>query len=106
MDFAYSELIQPIDDFLNSKPEWEDNFKPNVFADYTVNDHIYTVPMNLAPTSIVYYNQAIFDKYDVEVPKTWDEMLHAIDVFNENQVIPIALGAKSDWLIQSTIFNN
>ncbi|MEX1029061.1 MAG: extracellular solute-binding protein [Paenibacillaceae bacterium] len=104
-DFVKGDLIQPIDDFLNSKPEWRDNFISQAFTDFTVDDHIYTVPMNLAPTSLIYYNQALFDQYDVKVPTTWDELLQAIEVFNKNQIIPIALGAKSDWLIQSTIFS-
>jgi raffinose/stachyose/melibiose transport system substrate-binding protein len=104
-DFVKGDLIQPIDDFLDSKPEWRDNFISNAFTDFTVDDHIYTVPMNLAPTSLIYYNEALFRKYDVKVPTTWDELLLAIEIFNKNQVIPIALGAKSDWLIESTIFS-
>lgn len=104
-DFVKGDLIQPIDDFLNSKPEWRDNFLPKSFTDFTVDGHIYTVPMNLAPTSLIYYNEALFRKYDVKVPTTWDELLVAIEIFNKNQIIPIALGAKSDWLIQSTIFS-
>ncbi|MEX2416613.1 MAG: extracellular solute-binding protein [Paenibacillaceae bacterium] len=104
-DFVEGDLIQPIDDFLNSKPEWRDHFLPKSFTDFTVDDHIYTVPMNLAPTSLIYYNEALFSKYDVKVPTTWDELLQAIEIFNKNQIIPIALGAKSDWLIQSTIFS-
>ncbi len=104
-DFVQGDLIQPIDDFLNSKPEWRDNFLPKSFADFTVDGQIYTVPMNLAPTSLIYYNQALFDRYDVKVPTTWDELQQAIEVFNNNQIIPIALGAKTDWVIQSTIFS-
>ncbi len=104
-DLVQGDLIQPIDDFLNSKPEWRDNFLPKSFNEFTVDGHIYTAPMNLAPTSILYYNQTLFDQYDVKVPTTWDELMHVIEVFNDNQIIPIALGAKSDWLIQSTIFS-
>jgi len=104
-DFVQGDLIQPIDDFLNSKPEWRDNFLPKSFADFTVDNHIYTVPMNLAPTSIVYYNEALFRQHNVKVPTTWDELMLAIQVFNEHQIIPIALGAKTDWVIQSTIFS-
>jgi raffinose/stachyose/melibiose transport system substrate-binding protein len=104
-DLVKGKLIQPIDDFLNSKPEWRDNFLSMAFDEYTVDNHIYTAPMNLAPTSIIYYNEALFRKYDVKVPTTWDELLQAVDIFNKHQIIPIALGAKSDWLIQSTIFS-
>jgi raffinose/stachyose/melibiose transport system substrate-binding protein len=104
-EFVRGDLLQPIDDLLNNKPEWRDNFIPHAFDDYTVDGKIYTVPMNLAPTSLIYYNKALFDKYKVKIPETWDDLLTAIESFNENEVIPIALGNKFNWVVQSTIFS-
>lgn len=104
-EFVNGNLLQPIDDFLNSKPDWKNNFIPNALDGFTVNGKIYSVPMNLAPSSFIYYNQAIFDKYGVKAPKTWDELKAAIDTFNKNNVIPIALGNKANWVAQSTIFS-
>ncbi|MBO9598903.1 MAG: extracellular solute-binding protein, partial [Cohnella sp.] len=72
---------------------------------FTVDGNIYTVPMNLAPTSLIYYNQALFDRYAVKVPTTWDELLTAVEIFNRNEIIPIALGNKANWVAQSTIFS-
>jgi raffinose/stachyose/melibiose transport system substrate-binding protein len=104
-EFVNGKLLQPVDEFLNSKPEWKNNFIPNALDGYTVDSKIYSVPMNLAPSSFMYYNQAIFDKYNVKVPKTWDELKTAIDTFNKNNVIPFALGNKANWVAQSTIFS-
>ncbi|MFD0676693.1 MULTISPECIES: extracellular solute-binding protein [unclassified Paenibacillus] len=104
-EFVNGDLLQPIDEFLNSKPEWKNNFIPNALDGYTVDGKTYSVPMNLAPSSFIYYNQAIFDKYGVKVPKTWDELKTAIDTFNKNNVIPMALGNKANWVAQSTIFS-
>jgi raffinose/stachyose/melibiose transport system substrate-binding protein len=104
-EFVKGGLLQPIDEFLNSKPEWKNNFIPNALDGYTVDSKTYSVPMNLAPSSFIYYNQAIFDKYGVKVPKTWDEFKTAIDTFNKNNVIPVALGNKANWVAQSTIFS-
>ncbi|MDF2963413.1 MAG: extracellular solute-binding protein [Paenibacillus sp.] len=104
-EFVNGNLLQPIDEFLNSKPEWKNNFIPNALDGYTVDGKIYSVPMNLAPSSFIYYNQAIFDKHGVKVPKTWDELKTAIDTFNKNNVIPMALGNKANWVAQSTIFS-
>lgn len=104
-EFVGGGLLQPIDDFLNTKPEWKNNFIPNALDGFTVDGKTYSVPMNLAPSSFIYYNQAIFDKYGVKVPKTWDELKAAIDTFNKNNVIPIALGNKANWVAQSTIFS-
>lgn len=104
-DFVKGDLLQPIDDYLDSHPEWRDNFIAGAFDDYTVDGRIYTVPMNMAPTSLIYYNKALFDQYDVSVPTTWDGLLTAIDTFNDHDIIPIALGNKSNWVVQSTIFS-
>lgn len=104
-DFVKANLLQPIDDYLNSHAEWSNNFIPGAFDGYTVNGRIYTVPMNLAPTSIIYYNQSLFDQYKVKVPTTWAELLDAARIFNEHDITPIALGNKAPWVVQSTIFS-
>lgn len=105
-EFVAGNLIQPINEYLDSKPEWRDNFIPNALDGFTVDGNIYTVPMNLAPTSLLYYNQSIFDQHGVKVPETWDELKTAVDTFNANGVIPIALGNKANWVAQSTIFSS
>jgi raffinose/stachyose/melibiose transport system substrate-binding protein len=105
-EFVKGGLLQPIDDFLNSKPDWKNNFIPNALDGFTVDGKVYSVPMNLAPTSFIYYNQSLFDKYGVKVPETWDELLAAIDTFNKNDVIPIALGNQANWVVQSVIFSS
>src|SRR5690606_18795778 len=104
-EFVKGDLLQPINEFIDSKPEWKDNFIPNALDGFTVDGGIYAVPMNLAPTSFIYYNQAIFDEHGVKVPTTWAELETAIQQFNEKGVIPIALGNKANWVAQSTIFS-
>jgi raffinose/stachyose/melibiose transport system substrate-binding protein len=61
--------------------------------------------MNLAPSSFIFYNDALFKKYNVKVPETWEELETAIQTFNDNGVIPIALGNKANWVAQSTFFS-
>ncbi|MBB6732471.1 extracellular solute-binding protein [Cohnella zeiphila] len=104
-DFVKGGLLQPVNDLLDGKPEWRDRFIPHAFDGFTVNGGIYSVPMNLAPTSILYYNQELFDRYGVKVPETWEEMQTAVRIFNEHRIIPIALGNKANWVVQSTIFS-
>lgn len=68
-EFVSGNLLQPINEFLDSKPEWKNNFIPGAFDGYTVDNKVYSVPMNLSPTSFIYYNKAILDQYHVSVPK-------------------------------------
>jgi raffinose/stachyose/melibiose transport system substrate-binding protein len=45
----------------------------------------------------LWYNKALFDKYDVKVPETYDELLAAVKVFKKNNVVTIAKGAKDTF---------
>lgn len=104
-EFVNGDLLQPIDEFLEENADWKNNFIENALVDYTIDGKIYSVPMNLAPSSFVYYNEALFEQYNVKVPTTWDELLEAIETFNANDIIPIALGNKANWVAQSTTFS-
>ncbi|SDX56072.1 extracellular solute-binding protein [Paenibacillus sp. PDC88] len=104
-EFVKGDLLQPINEELDQNPEWKDKFIPNALDGYTVDGNIYSVPMNLAPSSFIYYNEALFKEHGVKVPTTWAELESAIQTFNEKDVIPIALGNKANWVVQSTLFS-
>ncbi|SFS54766.1 extracellular solute-binding protein [Paenibacillus sp. 453mf] len=104
-EFVKGNLLQPINEELDNNPEWKDKFIPNALDGYTVDGNIYSVPMNLAPSSFIYYNEALFNEHGVKVPTTWAELETAIQTFNEKDVIPIALGNKANWVVQSTLFS-
>lgn len=42
----------------------------------------------------VYYNQEIFDKYDLEIPETWEEFTALCDVLQSNGITPIGIMGK------------
>ncbi|WP_028544085.1 extracellular solute-binding protein [Paenibacillus taiwanensis] len=105
-EFQGGDLLQPINELLDSKSEWKSGFLPGSFDGFTIDNQIYSAPMGLSPTSILYYNQAIFDKYQLQVPKTWDELIKAVESLKSNKVTPIALGNKAAWLAQSSIISS
>lgn len=104
-EFVKGNLLQPIDEELNANSEWKNNFIPNALDGYTVDGKIYSVPMNLAPSSFIYYNDALFKEHNVKVPETWAEMETAVQTFKDKGIIPIVLGNKTNWVAQSTIFS-
>lgn len=105
-EFSSAGVIQPIDDLLNKNPDWKDGYLPNSFDDFTFEGKIYSAPMSLSPTSILYYNKKILSDNGLSVPTTWDELLKAVKVLNEKNIIPIALGNKAPWLAQSSILSS
>ncbi|GIP24271.1 extracellular solute-binding protein [Paenibacillus sp. J22TS3] len=100
-------LLQPITELVNKNADWKNQFLPGAFEPYSFEpNQIYSAPISMSATSILYYNKSLFDKHKVKVPTTWDEMMTAIKVFNENKVTPIALGNKATWVAQSTILGS
>ncbi|OAB42258.1 extracellular solute-binding protein [Paenibacillus glacialis] len=97
-------LLQPITELTVEHPDWTSKFLPGAFDPYKFEqDQIYSAPMGMSATSFLYYNTSIFEQYNVKVPTTWDELMTAIKVFNDNKMTPIALGNKAPWVAQSTI---
>lgn len=39
----------------------------------------------------LYCNKDLFDKYSLELPTTWDKLMEAVKVFNENGIVPISV---------------
>lgn len=105
-EFSSAGVIQPLDDLLNKHADWKDGYLPNSFDDFTFDGKIYSAPMSLSPTSILYYNKKILADNGLSVPTTWEELLHAVEVLNSKNIIPIALGNKAPWLAQSSILSS
>ena len=66
-------LITPIDDFFNQWPE-KDKFIPSTIKALTINGKLYGVPYN-TNVRVLLYRKDILQKYNLQPPKSWEEML-------------------------------
>ena len=64
------------------------------------DDRMYTLPLSKS-TEVLYYNKTFFDKHNLKVPTTWDEMeevckkIKAIDPDS----IPLGYDSEANWFI-------
>lgn len=65
---------------------------------YNEDGNIYAFPYAGNEYVVWYYNKAIFEKYGVEVPTTYDELLAACDTFNKNSITPMAIFGSEGWI--------
>ncbi|WP_171650457.1 extracellular solute-binding protein [Paenibacillus foliorum] len=105
-EFYDGGLIQPISQLLDKNPDWKKNFTPGAFDPLSFDNKVYATPLSGSATSLFFYNKSLFDKYNVKVPTTWDELTTAIKTFKDNKVTPISLGNKAAWLAQSSILSS
>jgi multiple sugar transport system substrate-binding protein len=78
--------------------ELTDLFTPDVRADFspaaieavTVENRIHAVPIEQEPVAL-FYNKDLLAKANLEVPKTWDELLSACEKLKAANIIPIVI---------------
>ena len=92
--YVEGNLFAPVDDLLNG--ELKDKFVSGTTEAYAINDKTYALPLefNIAP---IYYNKAIFEKYNLEVPQTYEQFKQVVKTLSEGGIAPIALGNKDRW---------
>ena len=66
-------LITPIDDLFSQWPD-KDKFIPSTIKALTINGKLYGVPYN-TNVRVLLYRKDILQKYNLQPPKTWEEML-------------------------------
>ena len=66
---------------------------------------IYGLPF-AAVSHGIYYNIDLFKKYNVSIPKTWEELITAAKTLKAAGVIPFANGSKDQWDMNEIVFMN
>jgi raffinose/stachyose/melibiose transport system substrate-binding protein len=46
---------------------------------------------------VLFYNKKLFSEAGVQPPKTWDDLLNLVKVFNDKGITPFSLGGQSKW---------
>ncbi|KAA0966950.1 extracellular solute-binding protein [Sporosarcina sp. ANT_H38] len=104
-EFHKGGLIQPITTLFDENSEWKDSFLEGAIKPYELEDgEIYSAPVAMSATSFLYYNKQLFEEHNLKVPKSWDELIAAVKLFNEAGITPLAMGNQAPWVAQSTTF--
>lgn len=45
------------------------------------------------------YNKAIYDKYNLEIPQTWDDLYKAAEVMSKDGIYPFDIEPKAVWMV-------
>ncbi len=98
-------LLLNLQDFLDKNPEEATAIFPNMLKGFQKDGVQYGLPYQSLVTGL-WYNKAIFTKYDVKIPETYDELLAAAKIFKKNDVVTISKGGKdafSTWAMQGML---
>ena len=107
--WSFSTLLKPlVEENLVMALKKDDfqgfNFLSGALESNILNDTLYGIPLS-GDLWVMYYNKALFDKFGVAVPTTFDELFAAAEVFKKNGIIPISSDGKDSWPF-SIMFDN
>ena len=92
--FVDAGKVLPLDDYL-SQDVW-DRLIDGTLANMTFDGKVYGLPYTLA-CSVMFCNKELFDRYNVKIPETWDELLTAIRTFRSAGITPMTTGGRDRW---------
>jgi multiple sugar transport system substrate-binding protein len=91
VDQVKAGLLEPLDDLI---ADVKSDFKPSSLAPFTVGGKVYGIKMINDPT-FIYYRKSMFQKANLQVPTTIDELIAAAKKLTSGSVKGIYLGPDS-----------
>jgi len=102
-----SERIMPLNEVIQDDEEWSSKIIDSQFGGFTFDDTTYGIPFTVDGKAF-FYNKAVFEENNIEVPTTYDELLAALDKLqNAGYEQPLVEGLTNTWAIShylGTIF--
>ncbi|PYI56196.1 extracellular solute-binding protein [Paenibacillus flagellatus] len=93
--FVDAGLLAPLNDMLDANG-LKGTFQTGILDYYSFNNNVYALPdgNNIA---VVFYNKELFAQANVQVPKTFEEMIEAVKTLKAKGIQPMVIGEKDTW---------
>lgn len=96
-EFVEADKVLDITDYYKQST-YEEEINEEVLDGFTLKEKIYGIPIQ-GFNVVFYVNKNLFQKHGLEYPKTYEELLHVIEVFKENNIVPISIGGQEPWVM-------
>jgi len=83
--------------FIFEDNGWLDSYPPGVIDVLSYDGEIWSVPVNIHRSNVLWYNKQIFADNNLTPPTTFDEFFEVADALQAAGVTPLALGDNGIW---------
>jgi glucose/mannose transport system substrate-binding protein len=94
--WAKADKLEPVTSIFKDNG-WNDKFPKGVIDILTYNGEIWSVPVNIHRSNVLWYNTKIFSDAGLTAPKTLDEFFAVADRLIAADITPLALGDNGIW---------
>jgi raffinose/stachyose/melibiose transport system substrate-binding protein len=96
-EYVKSNQVTDLTPYLNANPAFRDKFLKNSYQVVTFDNKIYGVAADNTSIATIFYNKEMFAKYNLQPPKTWDDLVNIIKVLKSHDIAPFSLANKNKW---------
>lgn len=96
-EYVKSGQIVDLTPYLKKDPAYRDRFMKASWDVTTFDGKTYGVAAENAAAAVIFYNKEVFRKYGITPPKTWDELMHVVNVLKSHNVAAFSLANKNKW---------
>jgi len=75
---------------------WDQKIPTKFINEVTIDGKIYGVPISIGTVGC-YYNKAIFEELNLEIPSTWDEFIELLETLKAADYYPMGMGLSGGW---------
>ena len=94
--WVVSDFMEPIT-FVLRDAGYLDKFPADVIDIISYQGEVYSIPVNIHRSNVMWYSPKLFSQFGLRVPTTWAEFLQVADVFQRNGIPALALGDNESW---------
>ena len=100
LDYVESGVVLDLSPYLEADPEWYEGFAESCWdtVDFGKYGHegLYGTPSSSYEV-LLYYNEDHLKACNLEVPKSWDELMNCCEVLSENGYQPFMVGESDNY---------
>jgi glucose/mannose transport system substrate-binding protein len=95
--WVVADKMEPVT-FIFEENDWLDVYPPGVIEILSSEGDIWSVPVNIHRSNVLWYNKQVFADNGLTPPTSLDEFFDAADTLMAAGVTPLAMGDSSVWV--------
>lgn len=89
-------FMEPVTYILEDN-DWMDAFPEEVIDIISYEGEVYSIPVNIHRSNVMWYNKAVFEEHGLTPPSTAEEFFEVAEELQEADITPLALGDTNVW---------